>query len=106
MEATDSQRIDWYPGAMERLIVPTRDAVSCELAGETVILDMPSGRYFALDSIGTQIWEWLQTPCTTASLCARLMQEYDVEEGQCAADVAKLLRQLAEQGLVTFEDAP
>lgn len=77
-------------------------AVSCELAGETVILDTASDRYFALSAIGTEIWNRLQTPCTLAALCDWLQQEYDVTPEQCRADVSALLDQLAEQGLVTI----
>ncbi len=93
------------PAQLQRLIVATPNAVSCELAGEAVILDASSGQYFALDAIGSRIWEWLQKPCTPASLCERLMEEYDVEPERCEADVATLINQMAEHGLVRFEDA-
>ena len=83
-------------------ITPAPHAVSCELAGETVILDMGTDRYFALSAIGTQIWNWLQTPCTLGSLCDRLVEEYDVAPEQCQAEVSALLEQLAQQGLVTI----
>ena len=75
-------------------------AVSCELAGETVILDMASDRYFALSAIGTQIWNLLQSPCTLGALCDRLVEEYDVTPEQCRADIEALLDQMANQGLV------
>lgn len=34
------------------------------------------------------------------------MEEYDVEPDRCEADVSGLLDQLAERGLITFEDRP
>jgi len=86
----------------ECLITPAPQAVSCELSGETVILDTVSDRYFALSATGSQIWNWLQTPCTLASLCERLQQEYDVTPDQCVADVSALLDQLIEHDLVTI----
>ena len=88
----------------ETTITAAPQAVSCELAGEAVILDMASDRYFALSAIGTQIWNWLQTPCTVASLCERLMEEYDVAPEQCRADVSTLVDELAQQGLVTINE--
>jgi hypothetical protein len=88
----------------ESRISAAAHAVSCELAGETVILDMKSDRYFALSAIGTQIWNWLQTPCTVESLCARLVQEYEVTAEQCRADVSALLDQLLQQGLVRIDE--
>ena len=87
------------------LIQCTTEAVSCELAGESVILDMASGRYFALDPVGTRIWSLLQAaPCTSDSICERLMAEYDVSAEDCRRDVAALLSRMAESGLVQFQD--
>ena len=79
-------------------------AVSCEVAGETVILDTVSERYFALDAIGTRIWNALQSPCTLSSLCDLLTDEYDVPAEQCRADVSALLDQLSQHGLVTIDE--
>ena len=69
-----------------------------------MILDIPSGQYFALSSIGTEIWSMLEKPCTLASLCERLLEEYDVEPGRCEAEVSALLDQLVGYGLVAFEE--
>jgi PqqD family protein of HPr-rel-A system len=88
----------------EQLIVLTSQAVSCELGGEAVILDIRSGQYFALSPVGAQIWKLLESPCTLASLCAKLVEEYDVEPARCEAEVSALLGQLAGHGLITFEE--
>ncbi len=87
----------------QALFVATSQAVSCEISGETVILDVPSGRYFALDPIGTQIWQWLQEPLTLEALCERLQTEYDVTPQRCREDVSALLSRMAEHGLVKNE---
>ena len=87
----------------ESTIRPVTHAVACELAGETVILNTASDRYFALSAVGTDIWNRLQTPCTLAVLCDWLQQEYDVTPEQCRADVSALLDQLLEHGLVTID---
>ncbi len=86
------------------LFSPSPQAISCELSGETVILDMPSGRYFALDAIGSRIWTWLETPCTLEGVCQRVLEEYDVDPATCRADVSKLLNQLLEHGLLRCRD--
>src|SRR5690349_11927984 len=88
----------------ECTITASSQAVSCELAGEIVVLDTRTERYFALSAVGAQIWTYLQDPCTLGSLCDRLMEEYEVEPNQCRADVSALLEQLAQQGLVTVSE--
>jgi hypothetical protein len=87
----------------ESSLVAAPQAVSCEVAGETVILDTASDRYFALTATGTEIWNALQTPCTLASLCDRLVSEYAVSAEQCLADVSALLDQLARHGLLVID---
>jgi hypothetical protein len=87
------------------VIRPAAEAVSCELAGETVILEMASGRYYALDPIGTRVWQLLQTVSTAESLCERLVEEYEVDAATCRRDLAVLVKQMAENGLVSISDA-
>lgn len=87
----------------QALIVAAPQAVFCEVAGEAVILDVGSGRYYALDPIGTMVWQYLRTPCTLESICTKLTAEYDVSESRCEADVAALIEQLAEHSLVSLE---
>jgi hypothetical protein len=87
----------------ESTLVASPKAVWCEVAGETVILDTASDRYFALSATGTEVWNALQTPCTLASLCDRLVSEYQVSAEQCLADVSALLDQLVGNGLVMID---
>ncbi len=35
-------------------------AISSDLDGESVILDMESGKYHSLDTTGTRVWELLE----------------------------------------------
>ena len=88
----------------DALIATAAQAVFCEVAGEAVILDVASGRYFALNPIGTAIWRYLATPCTVVSVCQKLLAEYAVSPEQCEADVTALIDQLAEHGLVTRQE--
>jgi PqqD family protein of HPr-rel-A system len=73
------------------------------VAGETVILDVTSGQYFALNPVGSAIWQHLQGGCTVSTLCKHLREEYDVTPERCEADVTALLDQLAERGLIRLE---
>lgn len=90
------------PGA-EDVIVASDQAVWCELGGEAVILDVRAGRYFALSAVAAEIWKLIESRCTLTEVCRRLSAEYEVEPARCEADVLRLLGQLAEHGLVSFE---
>ena len=91
-------------GIDKLVIIASTNAVSCDLAGESVILDMKTGKYFALDDIGTRVWQILRTPCTLKAICEDLMRDYDVSLERSEADVSALLHRLIDLGLAAYAD--
>ena len=78
-------------------------ALSQEVNGETVILDMASESYFGLDEVGTRIWQLLQEKDDLHTVFETLLDEYEVEAGQLETDIKELLEKLVESGLVKIE---
>ena len=81
-------------------IVISKDVVSCDLGGETAMLDMKEGIYYGLNEMGTIIWEYIQKPITLQEVVDKILAEYDVDEETCYLDLTELLDQMAENGLV------
>lgn len=81
-------------------VVASDALVSCDLAGEAVILSLRTELYYALDPVGTRVWELVQEPRTVAEVRDALLAEYDVEPARCEADLLALLGDLATHGLV------
>jgi hypothetical protein len=81
-------------------IVVTRDQVSCDIGGETAILNLGSGIYYGLDDIGSRIWDLIQKPKTIADLETILLEEYDVESDRIASDLRELCEKLAAARLI------
>ena len=67
-----------------------------------VLLDTASEVYFGLNPVGARVWELLPPASRTLDdLCAALADEYpDAPAAVLRDDVAELLSQLAEHGLV------
>ena len=76
------------------------DVVFRDLAGEAVILNLATGTYFGLDSVGTRIWHLMSEHGSTEKVIVGLLAEYEVEEGQLRRDLDALIRQLIDKGLV------
>ena len=74
-----------------------------ELAGESVLLNLTSGIYFGLDEVGTRIWDLLAEHRDSEKIIPMLIAEYDVDEAQLRRDVAGLIAQLSEQGLLVID---
>jgi len=89
---------------MASIVVATKDQVSSDLGGETVLLSMQSAMYYGLDEVGTRIWELLGQPIRVSDICDAIEREYDVERERCEADVLALLRDLAAKGLIEVTD--
>jgi hypothetical protein len=86
------------------IVVATKDQVSSDLGGETVLLSMQSAMYYGLDEVGTRVWELLQEPIRVSEICDAIEREYDVERERCEADVLGLLRELTAKGLIEVTD--
>ena len=84
----------------ESRIVLSKDQASCDLAGETAVVNLRSGVYFGLDAMGTHVWELLREPVTFRGLCDALIREYDVDGSRLESDMRAFLNELADHGLV------
>ncbi len=82
--------------------VSIRDGVLFQqLQDEAVLLNLDSGQYFGLDSVGTRIWNLLAEGKPLPQVVSTIVAEYEVESERCAADLVKLLGELESQGLVS-----
>ena len=95
---------DALPGNPDRLIRRAKDAISTELDGETVILNIDTGIYSGLDQVGTTIWNALAEPATFATLKERVMADYEVSEQRCSDDLCTFLDELLKNRLITLDD--
>jgi Coenzyme PQQ synthesis protein D (PqqD) len=82
------------------IVVAVHDQVSCDLAGEAVILSLKSGMYYGLNAIGARVWSLIQVPMTVNDLRDTLLAEYEVEPERCERELMTLLAELAAQELI------
>lgn len=74
-----------------------------DLAGDKVMIDFATGKYYMLKGSAVDIWEIVQTPTTVGEIKAKLMDIYDVDEGECLASITAFLNQMNENKFVTLE---
>lgn len=86
------------------IIVAASDQVSCNLAGEAVILNLKNGVYYGLDPIGARIWDLIQEPMTVNEIRDVILKEHDVEPDRCERELLALLQELATVGLIEVRD--
>jgi hypothetical protein len=89
--------------SMTKVMVPKR-VLFRELQGESVLLDLDSGRYFGLNETGTRMWSLLtQHGCIELAL-ADLCAEYDVPLQRLQEELLELVDNLAAQNLLEFHE--
>jgi hypothetical protein len=86
--------------ATEDRLVRSEQTLAAVVDGDTVMFSPEQGVYFGLDPVGGRVWELLESPRSLGELCAILRDEYDVDAETCLTDVATLIEQLREAGLV------
>ena len=79
------------------------DVVFRILGDEAVILNLSTGIYFGLDTVGTRMWQLISEHGSTEQAREALLAEYEVEEGQLRQDLDLLIQQLIDKGLLITE---
>ena len=67
---------------------------------EAVLLDLDSGQYYGLNTVGARIWELLGDGHSASSICEVVVQEFEVSEAEAAADVEAFLTALLGKGIL------
>lgn len=75
------------------------EIMTADMKGDTVMMDVETGKYYNLGDVGGRIWELLETPITLGALADRLIQEYEVSRETCIKDITPFLQALLERGL-------
>lgn len=90
----------------DRDLPETVEGVVCSRAAEgAVLLSTELEVYFGLNETGARIWELLSDCDTVDGLCRELGREYpEVDPDVLRRDVRELLEELAEEGLVRWEE--
>lgn len=86
------------------VLVAAPDQVSCDIGNQVAILNLNNGIYYGLDSVGSRIWELVQTPRPMSEIETTLVAEYDVEPERLKPDLRNWCKELVDVGLIEIRD--
>lgn len=78
----------------------TAATMSTEVGDDVVALQAERGFAFGMEEVTASVWKLLEQPRDLDALVAALTAEYDVDGGECRADVGALLEWMTAEGLV------
>ena len=90
--------------AATRRLLANQVVVAAELNEEAVLLNVETGIYFGLDTVGAFIWPLLAEGTTEVAIVDRVLDAFDAEAVQVRSDVASFVDALIAKGLVCRVD--
>lgn len=76
------------------------DVMLRAIDGKYFILNIKTERYFGLDTIGTRMFNLLCESASTGQALDQLQREFDVDPAVLSRDLATLIGQLVQHGLI------
>ena len=87
---------------MERKIKILKRPEVSELAGEKVMIDFETGKYFMLKGSANDIWEMLEDDVKVSDIVNGLLDIYEVEKPECEESVNDFLGNLEKNGFISI----
>lgn len=82
------------------VLLPSPNVQGSSMDGETVLLDLSSGRYYTLNRVGSVIWEHCTGHHTIGDIQAVLCDRFDVAPERALDDLVTLVNDLTQEGLL------
>ena len=74
-----------------------------DLAGEKVMIDFESAKYFMLTGSANEIWDMLDDGAESENIVSALTEIYDVETDTCREGVLNFLNELKDIGFIALD---
>jgi 5'(3')-deoxyribonucleotidase len=78
--------------------------ITADMDGETVMMDIETGKYYNLGRTGGDIWKNLENHHTVDRIVDEMTEIYDVERAECEKETKSFLTQLIDAGLAFTEE--
>ncbi|MGL6108242.1 lasso peptide biosynthesis PqqD family chaperone [Romboutsia sp.] len=88
---------------LETIVSYRSDLDTTDLDGDKVMMDLEKGQYFALNSVGSRVWEEIESPIKISSIVDKLLGEYEVDRATCEESVMEFIETLDNAGLLSKE---
>jgi hypothetical protein len=79
---------------------PHPDVVWRRVDEEAVLVNLKTNRIYSLNPTGARLWELISAGNDREAAEAALIEEFDVEEGELRNEVAAVLEELVQEGLI------
>jgi hypothetical protein len=86
---------------LQTLVARSGELVYSAVEGDVTMMNVQTGKYYGLTTVGARIWALLEHPTSVDAVCDQLISEYRVGRETCEAEVLTFLQRMAEEGAIT-----
>ena len=85
---------------VDNLVVQNNEPIASRVDDEVVLMSIRAGTLFGLGTVGSEIWDLLQTPRRVGDICSALVRDFDVDAATCEREVLDFLESLVARELI------
>ncbi|MES2355952.1 MAG: lasso peptide biosynthesis PqqD family chaperone [Pseudomonadota bacterium] len=85
---------------LDTKVLRNPDLVATKMDGEVVMMSIELGEYFGINSVGSRIWELLESKQSISEICKHICDEYEVDSEQCQLDVLAFTNDMLARNIV------
>jgi hypothetical protein len=86
---------------LDSILVATRDHLASDLPDETIVLNLPRGRYFGVNGVARDVWRMLQEPTSVRAIRDAISERYGKTSDEVERDLYPFLDELRSNALIT-----
>lgn len=85
------------------VVVRNDQIPSTVLDGEVGLMSIDTGKYYALNTVGSDIWNILENAVSIDKLISVLTTEYDIDNETCVTQVMPFVNKLISEGIILIK---
>lgn len=82
------------------VVSASTEVFSTAIGEDLVIFDQKGGSYYGAGEVGARIWALISEDQAVASICDKLVTEFEVDRADCEKQVVDFLSELHERSLI------
>ncbi len=76
---------------LETLVCQKKDLFVTEIDGEKVMMHINNSKYYAMNEVGSRIWDLIAEPVPLYEIVNTLLNEYQIDEETCKNAVLEFI---------------
>lgn len=85
---------------LNSVVARPKELPTADVCGEIVMMHLDKGKYFALNPVGSRIWELIEKPQVVEDIITGLLAEYEVDAQTCQDEALEFMNNLYNEDLL------